>query len=67
MNRITVEGNDVIDHGYVEITYSKDAPISPLHLDFTRDDGYACSMSLTHHAVRQLIKLIINSDFRDNY
>ena len=61
MDKIIVYGNDAVDMGTVTITYSKSAPVSPLHLDFKRDDGLECSISLTHRSVKELLKLIVNN------
>ena len=60
-NEIVVRGNDAICGGKVKIHYSRNASVSPLHLDFERSDGFKCSMSLTHSAVRELLKLIVNN------
>ena len=58
---IVVYGNDAVCGGKIEITYNRGASVSPLHLDFEREDGYKCSMSLNHSAVRELLKLIVNN------
>ena len=36
MSDITVQGNDAISAGTIEIVYNRNASISPLHLDFIR-------------------------------
>jgi len=61
MSEIIVQGNDAYCGGAVSIVYNRDAGISPLHLDFTREDGYTCSISLTHEAVKELLKLIVDN------
>jgi len=58
---ITVYGNDVVCGGTIKITYSRNASVSPLHLDFIREDGHTASMSLNHNAVKELLKLIVNN------
>jgi hypothetical protein len=60
-DKIIVHGNDVVDTGTIAIEYNKNAPVSPLHLDFIRKDGHRCSISLTHGAVKELLKLIVNN------
>lgn len=61
MNEIIVQGNDAYCGGTISIVYARNATISPLHLDFTREDGYSCSMSLNHDAVKELLKLIVDN------
>ena len=60
-NEINVYGNDSYCGGIVKITYTKYASVSPLHLDFAREDGHTASMSLNHNAVHELLKLIVNN------
>ena len=60
-NEIVVQGNDAFCGGKVKIYYSRDACVSPLHLNFEREDGFKCSIALTHEAVRELLKLIANN------
>lgn len=60
-NKIVVYGNDAVDMGVVTIEFNKDASVSPLHLDFKRDDGLECHISLTHKSVKELLKLIVNN------
>lgn len=60
MTHIIVEGNDAVDTGYVTISYYKGSSVSPLHFDFKREDGFECSISLTHNAVKELLKLLVN-------
>lgn len=60
-NKIVVHGNDVLDGGEVTIEYNRYASVSPLHLDFKREDGFKCSISLTHGAVKELLKLVVNN------
>lgn len=60
-NTIKVYGNDAVAGGYVTITYSPSARISPLHLDFKREDGLEASISLTHTSVKELLKLIVGN------
>jgi light-regulated signal transduction histidine kinase (bacteriophytochrome) len=60
-NTIKVWGNDAVAGGYIEISYNRSASVSPLHLDFTREDGLTVSMSLTHNSVKELLKLIVGN------
>lgn len=60
-DKIIVYGNDAVDGGYITIQYSRGASVSPLHLDFKRSDGFECNMSLTHGAVKELLKFIVNN------
>lgn len=60
-SEIKVNGNDAVDGGIVTICYNKLARVSPLHLDFVRKDGHTACISLDHHAVRQLLKLIVDN------
>lgn len=55
---IKVRGNDAVDEGMVEVHYSRGAGVSPLHLEFTRRDGFKCSVALTHSAARELLVLL---------
>lgn len=58
--QIKVKGNDAVDEGVVTISYNKNASISPLHLDFKREDGVEVSISLTHQSVKELLKLVVS-------
>lgn len=60
-NKIVVYGNDAVSVGVVTIEFYKGAPVSPLHLDFKRDDGLECHISLTHGAVKELLKLVVSN------
>lgn len=60
-DEIVVQGNDAFCGGKVKIYYSRNASVSPLYLDFEREDGFKCSIALTHSAVRELLKLIANN------
>lgn len=60
-NAVSVDGNDAVESGTVKIEYYKDASVSPLHIAFTRDDGYECSIAITHSGVKELLKLIVNN------
>lgn len=60
-DEIVVYGNDSVCGGKVTVCYSRGASVSPLHLTFEREDGFSCSLSLSHSAVKELLKLIVNN------
>lgn len=56
--KIVGTGNDAVMGGKVDIVYSRGARVSPLHIDFTREDGFKCHVSLSHHTARELLVLL---------
>lgn len=58
---IEVDGNDYCMGGVVELVYDRTAPVSPLVLTFTREDGIVSTIALHHCSVREMMKLIINN------